>query len=60
MSNTDAPVMAKDFTPLEREVVYKAIFARRDVRRFLPTPMPVEVVERILLAAHHGPSVGFM
>ncbi|MEX0806449.1 MAG: 5,6-dimethylbenzimidazole synthase [Candidatus Binatia bacterium] len=48
------------FTPSEREAVYKAIFARRDVRRFLSSPIPAEAVERILLAAHHAPSVGFM
>lgn len=48
------------FTPSEREAVYKAIFARRDVRRFLSTPIPATAVERILLAAHHAPSVGFM
>lgn len=60
MSNKNGQLMATDFTPLERETVYKAIFARRDVRQFLPTPIPSEVVERILLAAHHAPSVGFM
>ena len=60
MSNKNGQLMATDFTPLERETVYKAIFARRDVRRFLPTPILSEVVERILLAAHHAPSVGFM
>lgn len=48
------------FTPAEREAVYKAVFARRDVRRFLSLPIPSEAVERILLAAHHAPSVGFM
>jgi 5,6-dimethylbenzimidazole synthase len=48
------------FTPAEREAVYKAIFARRDVRRFFPSTIPSEVIERILLAAHHAPSVGFM
>jgi len=47
-------------TPFERDAVYKTIFARRDVRRFLSAPIPAEVVERILLAAHHAPSVGFM
>jgi len=51
---------AAAFTTSEREAVYKAIFARRDVRRFLSTPIPAEAVERILLAAHHAPSVGFM
>ncbi|MGH7875049.1 MAG: 5,6-dimethylbenzimidazole synthase [Candidatus Binatia bacterium] len=48
------------FTPSERDAVYKGIFARRDVRRFLSSPIPAEAVERILLAAHHAPSVGFM
>lgn len=48
------------FTPAEREAVYKAIFARRDVRRFSPSTIASEVIERILLAAHHAPSVGFM
>ena len=47
-------------TPFERDAVSKTIFARRDVRRFLSAPIPAEVVERILLAAHHAPSVGFM
>jgi 5,6-dimethylbenzimidazole synthase len=51
---------AGTFTTSEREAVYKAIFSRRDVRRFLSSPIPAEVIERILLAAHHAPSVGFM
>lgn len=35
------------------------IEARRDVRRrFLPTPVPEPVLQRVLEAAHHGPSVG--
>ena len=48
------------FTSAEREAVYKAIFARRDVRHFLSRPVPAQTIERILLAAHHAPSVGFM
>jgi 5,6-dimethylbenzimidazole synthase len=51
---------AGTFTASEREAVYKTIFSRRDVRRFLSSPIPAEVIERILLAAHHAPSVGFM
>lgn len=48
-------------TPEERDAVYKTIFSRRDVRReFMKTPIPKAVLERILLAAHHAPSVGFM
>lgn len=34
--------------------------ARRDVRRFRPDPVPDEVLWRLLDAAHHAPSVGFM
>jgi 5,6-dimethylbenzimidazole synthase len=49
-----------DFTASEKEAVYKAIFVRRDVRRFLSVPITDETVGRILLAAHHAPSVGFM
>jgi 5,6-dimethylbenzimidazole synthase len=49
------------FTDAAREAVYHAIFSRRDVRgQFLPTPVPDEVLSRILTAAHHAPSVGFM
>ncbi|MGO3346225.1 MAG: 5,6-dimethylbenzimidazole synthase [Marinomonas sp.] len=48
-------------SPEERDAVYKTIFSRRDVRReFANTPIPDDVLERILLAAHHAPSVGFM
>ncbi|QUX94996.1 5,6-dimethylbenzimidazole synthase [Marinomonas sp. CT5] len=48
-------------TPEERDAVYKTIFSRRDVRReFKPEPIPNDVLKRILLAAHHAPSVGFM
>ena len=49
------------FTNAEREAVYRAIFERRDVRRnFLPLPIPDEVLARLLNAAHHAGSVGFM
>lgn len=50
-----------DFSRDERDAVYRAIFTRRDVRgQFLPDPVPDEVLARILSAAHHAPSVGFM
>ena len=49
------------FSEAERDAVYKAIFNRRDVRgEFLDRPIPDEVLKRILNAAHHAPSVGFM
>jgi 5,6-dimethylbenzimidazole synthase len=40
--------------------VYEAIFTRRDVRKFRPDPLPEAVLTRILDAAHHAGSVGFM
>jgi 5,6-dimethylbenzimidazole synthase len=49
------------FSLAEREAVYRAIFERRDVRRnFLLKPIPEEVLARLLNAAHHAGSVGFM
>ncbi len=48
-------------TEKERGAVYKAIFSRRDVRKeFKPDHVPDETLMRILTAAHHAPSVGFM
>ena len=45
----------------EREAVYKTIFGRRDMRRFFKSdPIPPGVLVRILKAAHHAGSVGFM
>ena len=49
------------FPPPQREGLYRAIHERRDVRaQFLPDPVPPEVLARLLDAAHHAPSVGFM
>ncbi len=49
------------FSNAEREAVYRAIFERRDVRRnFLSSPIPDDVLARLLAAAHHAGSVGFM
>ncbi len=49
-----------DFQPAEREAVYRAIHSRRDVRHFRPEPIPDDALARVIQAAHHGPSVGFM
>ncbi len=43
-----------------RAAVYRAIAERRDIRRFRPDPVPDDVLERILGAAHRAPSVGLM
>lgn len=49
------------FSAEERDAVYRCIHTRRDVRgQFLPDPIPDEVLARLLRAAHHAPSVGFM
>ncbi|MDJ1431626.1 5,6-dimethylbenzimidazole synthase [Halostagnicola sp. A-GB9-2] len=48
-----------EFTDADREAVYKAIYARRDIRRFRDDPIPERILERLVDAAHHAPSVGF-
>ena len=60
---TPPEVAAKDlvFDDLERKAVYRAIAARRDVRRgFVDRPLPEELLQRLLAAAHCAPSVGLM
>jgi 5,6-dimethylbenzimidazole synthase len=53
--------MVTPFSDDERRGVYRAIYERRDVRsRFVAAPLPDGVLARILDAAHHAPSVGFM
>ncbi len=52
--------MTGSFSDCEKAGVYRAIFERRDMRRFRPEPIPPSVLGRILEAAHHAPSVGFM
>ena len=48
------------FSDDQRAAVYRVIEERRDVRRdFLPDPIPPDVLERVLAAAHRAPSVGF-
>jgi 5,6-dimethylbenzimidazole synthase len=52
---------AGQFSRAERDAVYRAIYERRDVRNeFLKEEVPREVIMRVLDAAHHAPSVGFM
>src|SRR5438445_4654889 len=52
--------MTQEFSRDEREAVYRAIEERRDVRAFRADPIPDATLQRILDAAHHAPSVGFM
>ena len=48
------------FDPLERDAVYRAIRARRDMRHFAAGEVPQEQLQRLLQAAHQAPSVGLM
>ena len=57
----DAAVSDQAFSDDAREAVYRCIFTRRDVRgQFRPDPVSEAVLARLLRAAHHAPSVGFM
>lgn len=61
MESSTALLPATPLPRAEREGLYRAIMTRRDTRgEFLPDPIPDEVLSRILVAAHHAPSVGFM
>lgn len=51
---------AHKFNQTEIDAVYKAIFSRRDMRHFVPGTIPAEQLKRLLVAAHHAPSVGYM
>lgn len=53
-------LMDRTFSATERETIYRLIRSRRDIRQFAPDPIPPETLLRILEAAHHAPSVGFM
>ena len=57
----DKENLIKEFGIPSREGLYKAIYNRRDIRgQFINKPIPENVLSRILSAAHHAPSVGFM
>ncbi|MDY7578997.1 5,6-dimethylbenzimidazole synthase [Herbaspirillum sp. RTI4] len=48
------------FSAEERAAVYRAIDERRDMRHFSGGVVAQEVMQRLLQAAHHAPSVGLM
>lgn len=60
MQSSAELVLARPFDRAEREAVYRAIAERRDMRHFLPDPVAPDVLQRLLWAAHHAPSVGYM
>src|SRR5271155_4531946 len=49
-----------DFTREEIEALYRVMAARRDMRHFSSEPLPAELLQRLLNAAHLAPSVGLM
>ncbi len=52
--------LANAFSAPEIAAVYRAIFERRDMRHFSGGNVAPELMQRLLQAAHHAPSVGFM
>lgn len=52
--------MPESFTQQEQDAIYRVIAARRDVRHFVSGEIDAAVLTRLLQAAHHAPSVGFM
>jgi 5,6-dimethylbenzimidazole synthase len=48
------------YAEAERAAIYRVIYDRRDMRHFLPIQLAPELLTRLLQAAHHAPSVGFM
>ncbi|EHQ53641.1 cob(II)yrinic acid a,c-diamide reductase [Ectothiorhodospira sp. PHS-1] len=62
MTENDPPIPdTHRFSEAERIAIYRNILCRRDVRgQFLSTPIPDDMLARILTAAHFAPSVGFM
>ncbi|HMY46362.1 MAG TPA: 5,6-dimethylbenzimidazole synthase, partial [Leptospiraceae bacterium] len=55
--------MGENRTPFSEEQikgVYRAIHERRDIRAYRPEAVEDGVLQRLLEAAHHAPSVGFM
>jgi len=49
-----------EFSNDKKQGLYDAIYQRRDVRHFKPDPIAPNILGKILHAAHHAGSVGFM
>ncbi|HEY0906105.1 MAG TPA: nitroreductase family protein, partial [Methylophilus sp.] len=48
------------YSDTDKAAIYKVMAERRDMRHFLPTPIAPELLQKLLHAAHHAPSVGLM
>ena len=61
MSDFSHPLVpATPFSAADAAAVYRAIYERRDMRHFSGGTVDPAVLLRLLDAAHHAPSVGFM
>lgn len=60
MTQKPSCAAAHAFSLPEQQAVYRAIHERRDMRHFSGGVVADEVLRRLLSAAHHAPSVGFM
>ena len=61
MSAKENLTIKNEFKESDKNGVYRAIYSRRDIRgQFHGDTVSEEVLSRILHAAHHAPSVGFM
>ncbi len=48
------------YSQAEIDAVYRVIRERRDMRHFISKPIPTDILQRLLEAAHFAPSVGYM
>ncbi len=48
------------YSEADRAAIYRVIAERRDMRHFRSGPVPAEILQRVLHAAHQAPSVGLM
>ncbi|MDP2786733.1 MAG: 5,6-dimethylbenzimidazole synthase [Pseudomonadota bacterium] len=51
---------AATYSQPEIDALWRTLRERRDMRHFLPDPLPDGLLERLVEAAHLAPSVGFM
>lgn len=61
--NTERPdenISDHEFSPGKKQGLYEAIYKRRDMRHFIPKAVDPEKLGRVLDAAHHAGSVGYM
>jgi 5,6-dimethylbenzimidazole synthase len=60
MTDSTAATHPHRYSDADIAAVYRAIFERRDMRHFIPGELPEGLLGRLLEAAHHAPSVGYM